>query len=198
MLAIIRALDEWQHFLEGAPRKFEIWTDHKNLEYFMSAKKLNCQQARWSLTLARFDFVMHHRLGKTMGKSDTLSRRADHGSGSDDNWDITLLTQNFFAVRATEGLEVTGKERDLLRLIRRETKSEELEDTVKQAIKALRSTSAHTIHSSKWSEVDGVLYFHGKIYVLPTADIRPKIVALHHDSHIAGHPGRWKTLELVA
>ena len=27
MLAIIRALDEWRHFLEGAPRKFEIWTD---------------------------------------------------------------------------------------------------------------------------------------------------------------------------
>jgi len=74
MLAIIRALDEWQHFLEGAPRKFEIWMDHKNLEYFMSAKKLNRRQARWSLTLSRFDFKMHHRPGKTMGKSDALSR----------------------------------------------------------------------------------------------------------------------------
>ena len=41
MLAIIRALEEWRHFLEGAKHKFEIWTDHKNLEYFMSAKKLN-------------------------------------------------------------------------------------------------------------------------------------------------------------
>jgi hypothetical protein len=61
MLAIIRALDEWRHFLAGAPHKVEIWTDHKNLEYFMSAKKLNHWQARWSLTLARFDFVMHHR-----------------------------------------------------------------------------------------------------------------------------------------
>jgi len=60
MLAIIRALDEWRHFLEGALQKFEIWTDHKNLEYFMTAKKLNRRQARWSLTLARFDFMMHH------------------------------------------------------------------------------------------------------------------------------------------
>ena len=41
MLAIIRALEEWRHFLEGAEHSFEIWTDHKNLEYFMSAKKLN-------------------------------------------------------------------------------------------------------------------------------------------------------------
>jgi hypothetical protein len=31
-----------------------------------------------------------------MGKSDALSRRADHGSGSEDNWDITLLTPKFF------------------------------------------------------------------------------------------------------
>src|SRR6202040_2531558 len=49
MLAVIRALEEWRHFLEGARHKFEIWTDHKNLEYFMSAKKLNRRQVRWSL-----------------------------------------------------------------------------------------------------------------------------------------------------
>ncbi len=121
MLAIIRTLEEWRHFLEGAPDKFEIWTDHKNLEYFMSAKKLNRRQARWSLTLARFDFAMHHRPGKTMGKLDALSRRADHGSGSEDNRDITLLTPNFFAVRALEGVQVEGEERDLLKLIRRDT-----------------------------------------------------------------------------
>ena len=41
MLAIICALEEWRHFLEGATHLVEIWTDHKNLEYFMMAKKLN-------------------------------------------------------------------------------------------------------------------------------------------------------------
>jgi len=49
MLAIIHALEEWRHFLEGATHPVEIWTDHKNLEYFMTAKKLNYHQARWSL-----------------------------------------------------------------------------------------------------------------------------------------------------
>ena len=34
MLAIIRALDEWRHYLEGTKHTFQIWTDHKNLEYF--------------------------------------------------------------------------------------------------------------------------------------------------------------------
>ena len=40
MLAIIQALQEWQHFIEGAEHQCEIWTDHKNLEYFMTAKQL--------------------------------------------------------------------------------------------------------------------------------------------------------------
>jgi len=45
MLAIIRGLKNWRHLLEGARFKFEIWTDHKNLEYFIKAQKLNCRQA---------------------------------------------------------------------------------------------------------------------------------------------------------
>ena len=39
MLAIIRGLENWRHLLKGARFKFEIWTDHKNLEYFMKTQK---------------------------------------------------------------------------------------------------------------------------------------------------------------
>jgi len=52
MLAIIRGLEAWRHLLEGAQFKFEIWTDHKNLEYFMKVQKLNRRQARWALYLS--------------------------------------------------------------------------------------------------------------------------------------------------
>ena len=41
ILAIIKCLEAWRHFLEGAKGWFKIWTDHKNLEYFMKAQKLN-------------------------------------------------------------------------------------------------------------------------------------------------------------
>jgi hypothetical protein len=34
MLAIIQGLEEWRHYLESARHPVEIWTDHKNLEYF--------------------------------------------------------------------------------------------------------------------------------------------------------------------
>ena len=46
MLVIIRGLEVWRHLLEGAQFKFEIWTDYKNLEYFMKAQKLNRRQAQ--------------------------------------------------------------------------------------------------------------------------------------------------------
>jgi hypothetical protein len=62
MLAIIRGVEEWRHYLEGAS-PIEIWTDHKNLEYFRVAQKLNCWQACWSLYLSRFDSMLHHKPG---------------------------------------------------------------------------------------------------------------------------------------
>src|SRR5215510_8677506 len=37
MLAIVRALEEWHHYLEGVRHPVEVWTDHKNLEYFRTA-----------------------------------------------------------------------------------------------------------------------------------------------------------------
>ena len=46
ILVIIRESENWRHLLEGAHFKFEIWTDHKNLEYFMKAQKLNHRQAQ--------------------------------------------------------------------------------------------------------------------------------------------------------
>jgi len=98
MLAIIRALEELRHFLEGAQYLVKIWTNHKNLEYFMTAKKLNRCQARWSLYLAHFDFKLTHRLGRSIEKPDTLSRRPDHGKGTSDNEDVVLLRLELLAI----------------------------------------------------------------------------------------------------
>src|SRR6202453_5403246 len=47
MLSIMRCLEDWRHYLEGAKERFEILSDHKNLQYFLTSKKLNRRQARW-------------------------------------------------------------------------------------------------------------------------------------------------------
>ena len=137
MLAIIHVLEEWRHFLEGAQHPVEIWMDHKNLEYFMTAKKLNRRQARWSLYLAHFDFKLIHRPGRSMGKPDALSRRPDHGRGTSDNEDVVLLRPELIAVRALEGLHLEGSERDMLREIRQGNKKGNQEEPVAKAAREL-------------------------------------------------------------
>jgi len=51
--------------------------DHKNIKYFMKAQKLNQRQARWALYLSRFDFALKHVADKSMGRADSLNRRAN-------------------------------------------------------------------------------------------------------------------------
>ena len=77
MLAVIRELRNGKHLLEGAKFKFEVWTNHKNLEYFMKAQKLNRRQVRWALYLSRFNFTLKYVPETKMGKTDRLSKRLD-------------------------------------------------------------------------------------------------------------------------
>ena len=132
-----------------------------------------------------------------MGKSDALSRRSDHRSGTDDNQDLILLTPSLFAVRALEGLQFVGEERDILKEIRCRMEREDQEEVVINAVKELKKSLVKSIQSSEWSMENGLLYYRGKVYI-PRPELCRRIVALCHDSKLAGHPGRWKTLELVS
>ncbi len=78
LLAMKAAFEEWRHWLEGAKLPFLVLTDHRNLEYIRSAKRLNPRQARWSLFFSRFDFKVTYRPGSKNGKADALSRQFDH------------------------------------------------------------------------------------------------------------------------
>ncbi|KAI3368526.1 hypothetical protein L3Q82_025538 [Scortum barcoo] len=72
---VVLALQEWRHWLEGAEQPFLVWTDHKNLAYLRSAKRLNPRQARWALFLSRFEFTLTYRPGSHNTKPDALSRQ---------------------------------------------------------------------------------------------------------------------------
>jgi hypothetical protein len=76
-----------------------------------------------------------------MGKPDALSRRADHGDGSGDNKDITLLHPELFVIRALEGLTVEGEERDILQDIHCRNRTGVQEDAVAVAAQALKKST---------------------------------------------------------
>ena len=45
LLGIVRSLEEWRHYLEGSPHPIEVLSDHQNLTYFRTARKVNRRQA---------------------------------------------------------------------------------------------------------------------------------------------------------
>lgn len=75
LLAVRLALGEWRPWLEGSPAPFIVWTDHRNLEYIRSAKRLNARQARWALFFMRFDFSISYRPGSKNAMADALFHR---------------------------------------------------------------------------------------------------------------------------
>jgi len=195
MLAVVRCLKAWRHFLEGAVIKFEIWTDYKNLEYFMKAQKLNRRQARWALYLSRFNFTLKHVPGSKMGKADSLSKRPDWKVGVDkDNEDETLVKLEWLEVRKTEAVEIIVDGVDLLEEVR---KSKVKDDEVVKAIEEMKRAGVKMLRNKKWREVDGIMYKEGKVYVPKDEKLRAEIIKLHYDTPIGGHGGQWKTVELV-
>ena len=96
LLAIVQALTDWRHYLIGSLHPVYIRSDHKNLMYFRTAKKLNRRQARWSLFLSEFDIKLEHVPGTKMVILDTLSCRPDLCQEENDNDNMTLLPDTLF------------------------------------------------------------------------------------------------------
>lgn len=103
LLAVKVALEEWRHWLEGAQQPFQVWTDHKNLEYLKSAKRLNSRQARWSIFFSRFDFVLSFRPGSKNTKPDSLSRMFDPDNSN--QAPKTILPKSCFVSAFSWGIE---------------------------------------------------------------------------------------------
>jgi len=144
MLTVVRCLEAWRYFLEGTMTRFEIWTDHKNLKYFMKAQKLNKRQARWALYLLRFNFTLKHVPGGKMEKADSLSRRPDWEVEVErDNENKTLVKPEWLEVRRTERVEIIVEGVDLLEKVRKlkvkDNKVVKAVEEIKQAgVKILR------------------------------------------------------------
>jgi hypothetical protein len=79
LLAIVASFKEWRHYLEGNPHRLHaiVYTDHHNLENFMTTNQLACRQARWAEILRCFDFDIVFRPGHEAVHPDALSRQPD-------------------------------------------------------------------------------------------------------------------------
>jgi hypothetical protein len=77
LLAIMDSFKVWRRYLEGALDPVLVYTDHQNLDYFMTTKIINRLQARWAQDLAGIKFKICYRPGSQNGKPHTLSGHSE-------------------------------------------------------------------------------------------------------------------------
>src|ERR1700744_1513475 len=194
LLAVIHALEDWRHYLQGLPEPFEIITDHENLKYWKTSRHLNRRQAQWYLTLSSYDFVLTHKPGKKHVAPDALTRRSsDEVKDSEDNHDIIMLKpEQFLSVSATshESDDAVSLEEMIRNSLTREAE-------VLRSVEQLKTVGFRKMidGSYKWEEEDGLIYHLGKLYVPKEA--RRAVLQSCHDTPGAGHPGSYGTTELV-
>ena len=190
LLAIIRALKTWRHYLEGP--EITIRCDHKNLTYFKNPQFLTDRQARWQLYLSRFNYKLDYVPGKKLIQADVLSRRPDFMQ-NEEKIPETLLTQEVFV----SPTEVSVENEDIRQRIQR---LNETDDLVVQAVTAIQNGSVPPLKTalSDWKHHEGLLFYKGRLYVPDNLELRRDIVSQHHDLGSAGHPGQYGTRAAVA
>lgn len=129
--------------------------------------------------MQEYVFTLHHKPDATMGRPNTISRKAGLEKGGNDNSDIVMLKPEIFRVllHAT-ALDFEGEDETIIHRIQDCTTPRE-ESVVKLLL----------LKNPSWKEhPGGLLTHHNYIYVLPDEALCADIMKAHHNMPIAGHP----------
>jgi hypothetical protein len=213
-LAIIKALEEWRPELEGASQRFDIITDHKNLQTFATTKQLSPRHMRWSEFLSRFNFRIIYRPGSANARPDALSRKPE--DTPTDVKDDRLRNRKRPLINPSRfDPESFGVED--LRLFALDT-SRHIDDlvtemyansaTLQSVIAALNNPGARAwpvalkrrlkVAFAECRVVAGRVYYRGRLMIDPDdANMHLQLIHRTHSSAPGGQPGRTKTLYLM-
>src|ERR1700761_8920509 len=167
LLAIVKALRNWRHFLAGSPHKIKIFSDHMNLQYWRDPRKISRRVAREVLELADYDYEIHHLQGRSNGRADALSRRPDYDQGEGDNRDVVVLPEH---VWARAGVLTNDQDEEILQ----------------------RWVDPHQLKN-----INGRWEKGGRKVITAAEDKRRDLIRQRHDPPAYGHPGIRKTTDLV-
>jgi len=110
-----------------------------------------------------------------------------------------LLKPEFFTINA---LEATHELPINDEIILKEVKAVLLSDEVTKDYKSLLKSGPREFKKSlqDWNYENELLLYRGKIYIPHSIEdtLRQQIIQMHYDLPFAGHPGQWKTYELVS
>ena len=214
LLAIVRAFEHWRPELEGIELPIQVLTDYRALQYFITTKSLTPRQARWALTLSKYNFEIQYRPGKQNTLANTLSRRSQDIQTF--NRDQILLPESKLSPKLKEvqkQLYLTSKTNTASKtailapilfdnlepqtLLATQVKAAQATDPDSQRLlKALkdkaRKDPAKEVELALCTERENCLYYRGRLWVPDS--LRTKVIENIHCSELTGHPGIAKTL----
>jgi len=80
--------------------------------------------------------------------------------------------------------------------LRKASKQDDLTGRILEAVR--QGTSMRDITVAECSEREGQLYYRGRRYVPENPELQLCLIKEHHDTQLAGHPGRSKTFDLLS
>ncbi|KAF8757873.1 hypothetical protein RHS01_03448 [Rhizoctonia solani] len=166
--------------------------DHCNLEYWKESRTFNQRHAQWHLLLAGYNFQIVYRPGKQSGKPDALSQRADHA-------DIPPADQTMLPDPVFANVALVTPKKELQRQIEASLDQDESLEEILQFLQNESKAPPSIKRAFKDYEMEaGLLFYQGRIVVPDVGTLRTDLLRIFHNSPLAGHPGRQRTLELVS
>jgi hypothetical protein len=191
LLAIVQALKEWRHYIQGSGHTTIVLSDHNNLQHFKVPQTIGRRMARWTLYLSEFDIKLVHIPGKKNIQADSLSRRPDLCPQGTDNEDVVVLPEHLFVNLIDMELQKKIANAKNMDYDAAEAIKELLEQGSREAKKDLMDWEVEEF------EGENILFYKGKNYVPIDAELRREIVQRYHDHLTAGHPGELQTFNAV-
>jgi hypothetical protein len=113
-----------------------------------------------------------------------------------DNGDCVLLDTKILAIKAVRPGNTTAVPADIKTKIK---SSQDHDPEVSTALAIILKNGPKSITKGleDWNLEEGLILRKGKIYVPQSLELHQEITRMYHESPATGHPGRWKTYELL-
>ena len=177
----------------------KVITDHKNLKYFITTKKLTRRQVCWAEFLSGFNFVISYTLGRENQKADLLTRCQNNllSSENDDYQQYqlqTLLSAKRLKISSITKRENTTIIKEIIKANLKDNYCSKLRHSLETGHLVKKIDLHHFSHLSV--DLKNYICQYGRFWV--SKDLYSLVLKEVHNQKASSYPGRQKTVSLLA